>query len=93
VCAGVIDFADAIKLVELRGKLMQEAVPEGTGAMLRASGFTGCARTLDRLFISGDHHLTRRVEVNRRKANTPHWCAQALLISPMRSSWWSCAAN
>lgn len=33
VCAGVIDFADAIKLVELRGKLMQEAVPEGTGAM------------------------------------------------------------
>ncbi|AUX72389.1 ACP S-malonyltransferase [Erwinia pyrifoliae] len=33
VCAGVIAFADAIKLVELRGKLMQEAVPEGTGAM------------------------------------------------------------
>lgn len=33
VCAGVLDFADAIKLVELRGKLMQEAVPECTGAM------------------------------------------------------------
>jgi len=33
VCAGVLDFAEAIKLVELRGKLMQEAVPEGTGAM------------------------------------------------------------
>ena len=33
VCAGVIAFTDAIKLVELRGKLMQEAVPEGTGAM------------------------------------------------------------
>ncbi|MGP6486339.1 ACP S-malonyltransferase [Duffyella gerundensis] len=33
VCAGVIDFAEAVKLVELRGKLMQEAVPEGTGAM------------------------------------------------------------
>ena len=28
VCAGVIDFKDAIKLVELRGKLMQQAVPE-----------------------------------------------------------------
>ena len=33
VCAGVLDFADAIKLVELRVQLMQEAVPEGTGAM------------------------------------------------------------
>ena len=33
VCAGVLDFKQAISLVELRGKLMQEAVPAGTGAM------------------------------------------------------------
>ncbi|AKA36971.1 ACP S-malonyltransferase [Yersinia ruckeri] len=33
VCAGVLDFKQAVKLVELRGQLMQEAVPEGTGAM------------------------------------------------------------
>ncbi|MDE1221291.1 ACP S-malonyltransferase [Vibrio aestuarianus] len=33
VCAGVIDFKQAIKLVELRGQLMQEAVPTGVGAM------------------------------------------------------------
>ncbi|MGB7997862.1 MAG: ACP S-malonyltransferase, partial [Photobacterium halotolerans] len=29
----VLDFSDAIKLVELRGQLMQEAVPAGVGAM------------------------------------------------------------
>ncbi|OCG40357.1 malonyl CoA-acyl carrier protein transacylase [Gilliamella sp. Fer2-1] len=38
VCAGVIDFKDAIKLVELRGKLMQDAVPSGTGAMYAIIG-------------------------------------------------------
>lgn len=38
VCAGVIDFKDAIKLVELRGQLMQQAVPLGTGAMYAIIG-------------------------------------------------------
>ncbi|KYN87991.1 malonyl CoA-ACP transacylase [Vibrio cidicii] len=38
VCAGVIDFKQAIKLVELRGQLMQEAVPAGTGAMYAIIG-------------------------------------------------------
>ncbi|MFB2670328.1 ACP S-malonyltransferase [Shewanella xiamenensis] len=38
VCAGVIDFKDAIKLVELRGQLMQQAVPAGTGAMYAIIG-------------------------------------------------------
>ncbi len=38
VCAGVIDFKQAIKLVELRGRLMQEAVPAGVGAMYAIIG-------------------------------------------------------
>ena len=38
VCAGVIDFIDAVKLVELRGQLMQQAVPTGTGAMFAIIG-------------------------------------------------------
>jgi [acyl-carrier-protein] S-malonyltransferase len=38
VCAGVVDFKDAVKLVELRGQLMQQAVPAGTGAMYAIIG-------------------------------------------------------
>lgn len=43
VCAGVIDFAQAVKLVELRGKLMQEAVPAGVGAMSAIIGLDNAA--------------------------------------------------
>lgn len=43
VCAGVLDFQTAIRLVELRGKLMQEAVPEGTGAMQAIIGLDDAA--------------------------------------------------
>lgn len=43
VCAGVLDFRAAIRLVELRGKLMQEAVPEGTGAMYAIIGLDSAA--------------------------------------------------
>ena len=33
VCSGALTFGDAVALVATRGKLMQEAVPEGEGAM------------------------------------------------------------
>lgn len=38
VAAGSLPFADAIKLVELRGQLMQQAVPAGTGGMAAILG-------------------------------------------------------
>ena len=38
VYAGALAFADAVRLVHLRGKFMQEAVPEGVGAMAAIIG-------------------------------------------------------
>jgi [acyl-carrier-protein] S-malonyltransferase len=38
VCAGAIEFADAVALVADRGRFMQEAVPQGQGAMAAVLG-------------------------------------------------------
>ena len=38
VCAGTINFLDAVRIVRLRGQFMQEAVPSGVGAMAAILG-------------------------------------------------------
>ncbi len=38
VCAGIVDFVDAVKLVEKRGLFMQQAVPAGVGKMAAIIG-------------------------------------------------------
>jgi [acyl-carrier-protein] S-malonyltransferase len=38
VAAGVLSFTDALKVTEMRGRLMQEAVPEGKGLMAAVLG-------------------------------------------------------
>jgi len=38
VCAGALNFSDALKLVKQRGEFMMQAVPEGTGAMAAILG-------------------------------------------------------
>ncbi len=43
VAAGALEFADAVRLVRLRGQAMQEAVPEGQGAMAAILGLDAAA--------------------------------------------------
>lgn len=46
VCAGAINFADAVRLVEARGEFMQAAVPVGEGAMAAIIGLDNAAVAL-----------------------------------------------
>ncbi len=58
VAAGALRFSDAVKLVNLRGKAMQEAVPEGQGGMAALMGLDAdavravCAEAADGQVVS-----------------------------------------
>ena len=58
VASGALGFADALKLVELRGQLMQQAVPAGEGMMAAILGLSdeqvveGCAKASEGAVVS-----------------------------------------
>ncbi len=55
VAAGGLRFRDAVRLVHLRGKFMQEAVPVGVGAMAAIMGLSGAeVETLCRETAQGE---------------------------------------
>lgn len=56
-CAGAVSFADAVRLVRLRGKLMQEGVPEGVGAMAAVRGLNSTLIEQVCLKISRENHI------------------------------------
>ena len=65
VCAGAIEFEDAVGLVEARGKFMQEVVPDGVGAMAAIVGLD------DQAIIDGCESLCDDLKVNAANFNSP----------------------
>jgi [acyl-carrier-protein] S-malonyltransferase len=63
VSAGAIAFADGIRLVAERGRLMQEAVPAGTGAMAAILGLEDQA-VIDVCSASADDQVVQAVNFN-----------------------------
>lgn len=62
VAAGVISFSDAVRLTETRGRMMQEAVPEGTGMMAAVLGLD--ASQVDAVCLSVESGYVRASNYN-----------------------------
>ncbi|MEG6615281.1 ACP S-malonyltransferase [Peptococcaceae bacterium 1198_IL3148] len=64
VCAGALKFTDAVKLVQLRGKYMQEAAPQGAGGMAAILGLDGAAVNDVCLRAAANGHTVEAVNYN-----------------------------
>ncbi|GAE86716.1 ACP S-malonyltransferase [Acetivibrio straminisolvens] len=56
-CAGAISFKDAVRIVRNRGRYMQEAVPQGIGAMAAVSGVDKPVIEETCIKVSDENHL------------------------------------
>lgn len=68
VCAGALSFADGVELVHQRGKLMQEAVPEGEGAMAAILGLADeavadCCNAVDGVVSPANYNAPSQVVI------------------------------
>ncbi len=63
VAAGVLEFKDAVPLVELRARAMQEAVPAGAGAMAAILGLDA-AQVMAACAESGEGQVVEAVNFN-----------------------------
>jgi len=69
VATGALDFADALKLVRQRGTFMQEAVPDGEGAMAAVLGID--AETLGQICVEAAKYEGRDEIVTPANFNAP----------------------
>lgn len=68
VCAGALSFADGVALVHQRGKLMQEAVPQGEGAMAAILGLddevvADCCNAVDGVVSPANYNAPSQVVI------------------------------
>jgi [acyl-carrier-protein] S-malonyltransferase len=87
VCAGSISFIDAIRLVAERGRLMQDSVPVGTGAMAAIIGLTD-QQVIEICEQVADHEIVTPVNFNApgQVVIAGHRCAVERAMSTAKMS-------
>lgn len=68
VCAGSIEFADALRLVRRRGELMQQSVPAGVGAMAAILGLEddqveACCASVDGVVSAANYNSPGQIVI------------------------------
>jgi [acyl-carrier-protein] S-malonyltransferase len=95
VSAGAVDLADAIRLVRLRAKAMQEAVPVGTGTMAAILGLddatviavckAACDHSLGELVEPANFNAPAQVVIAGHKAAVDRACEAAKVAGAKRA--------